>query len=138
MAKTNRKIVLKLRSYCSYFRLNLKYLGLPYREYIKTVKNGGFCEELLSGNDYRSKRISQMLLVCYSLLNSQNISINNCEKRLVTRTPLTQIKKLQKLHRKRSNNWPKVSFIHNGSEITTGMGYRFKTKSIKSKATFSR
>ena len=42
-----------------------------------------------SEDRYRSKRLSQMLLVCYSLLNSQNISINNSEKRLVTRTPPT-------------------------------------------------
>ena len=27
-----------------------------------------------------------------------------------------------------------VSFIHNGSELTTWMGYSFKTKSTKSKA----
>ena len=26
------------------------------------------------------------------------------------------------LHRKKSNNWPIVRFIHNGSEITTWMG----------------
>ena len=26
----------------------------------------------------------------------------------------------------RSNNWPMVSFIHNGSKITTWMGYSFK------------
>ena len=79
--------------------MNLKYLGWPYREYIKTAKNGGFCEELLSENkfeallatfccydysanasedSYRSlqiKKKSQMLMRC-SLLNSQNISIN--------------------------------------------------------------
>ena len=29
-----------------------------------------------------------------------------------------------------------VSFIHNGSEITTWMGHRFKTKSTISRATF--
>ena len=40
--------------YCWYFRLNLKYLGCPYREYIKTVKNGGFCEELLSKSDFEA------------------------------------------------------------------------------------
>ena len=40
--------------YCWYFRLNLKYLGWPYREYIKTVKNGGFCEELLSKSDFEA------------------------------------------------------------------------------------
>ena len=67
-----------------------------------------------------------MLLVCFNFLYSQNIylSINSSEKRLVPRTPL-------KLHRKKSNNWPMVSFIHNGSEITTWMH-----KSTKSKATF--
>ena len=37
-----------------------------------------------SEDHYRSKRLSQMLLVRYSFLNSQNISINNSEKRLVT------------------------------------------------------
>ena len=26
----------------------------PYRKYIKTVKNGGFCEELLSENDFEA------------------------------------------------------------------------------------
>ena len=90
-------------------RLNLKYLGWPYRENIKTAKNGGFCEELLSENDFEAvlatfccyhygantseavqkittdqKDYHQMLLVCYSLLNSQNISAKNSEKRLVT------------------------------------------------------
>ena len=30
---------------CSYLKI------FPYRKYIKTVKNGGFCEELLSEND---------------------------------------------------------------------------------------
>ena len=34
-----------------------------------------------------AKRLSQMLLACYSLLNSQNISTNNSEKRLVTSPP---------------------------------------------------
>ena len=39
--------------YC-YFRLNLKYLGWPYREYIKTAKNCGFCKELVSENDFEA------------------------------------------------------------------------------------
>ena len=79
-----------------------------------------------------------MLLVCKNLLDNQNISINNSEERLVTRTPPKYPKKPQKLHKNRSNNWPMVSFIDNGSEITTWMGYSFKTKSAKSKATFFR
>ena len=98
----NGKIVWKHGSYCWYFPLNLKYLGWPYRAYIKTAKNSDFREELLSENDfenifchvlllwlwchgfwgssehrYRSKRVLQMLLVCYYLLNSQSIPINN-------------------------------------------------------------
>ena len=93
----NGKIVWKHRPYCWYFRLNQKYLGLPYRAYIKTARNGSFCEELLSENDFEvalttfccydhganasetvqkiatdQKRVSQMFLVCYNLLNSQN------------------------------------------------------------------
>ena len=40
--------------YCWYLRLNLKYLGWPYKEYIKTAKNGGFCEKLLNENDFET------------------------------------------------------------------------------------
>ena len=65
-----------------------------------------------------------------------NISINNNEKRLVSyllirKTP-AELKKLQKLHRKRRNNM--VSFIYNGSEITTSMRCSVQTKRKKSKA----
>ena len=28
--------------------------GWPYREYIKTAKNGGFCEDLLSENNFEA------------------------------------------------------------------------------------
>ena len=34
--------------------LNLKYLERPYRAYIKTAKNGGFWEELVSENDFEA------------------------------------------------------------------------------------
>ena len=47
-------------------------------------------------------------------------------------------KKAAEVAQKKSNNWPMVSFIHKGSEITTWMGLSFKTKSTKSKATFLR
>ena len=74
-----------------------------------------------------------------NLLNSQNIlSINNSEKWLVTNIPPTQLKKLLKLHRRKSKNPPMVSFIYNGSGITTWMGHSFKTKSTKSKEAFLR
>ena len=100
----NGKIVWKHGPYCCCFRLNLKYLGWLFSEYIKTAKNGGFCEELLSENDFEAvlatfscydyganaseavwkiavdQKDYQILLVCYSLLNNQNISINNSEK----------------------------------------------------------
>ena len=44
--------------------------------------------------------------------------------------------KAAEVAQKKEQYWPLVSFIHNGSEITTWMGHRFKTKSTKSKATF--
>ena len=48
----NGKIIWKYEPHCWYFHLNLKYLGCPYRAYIRTAKNGAFCEELLSGSDF--------------------------------------------------------------------------------------
>ena len=32
----------------------MKYLGWAYRAYIKTAKNGGFYEELISENDFEA------------------------------------------------------------------------------------
>ena len=64
-------------------------------------------------------------------------SITNCEKGwFVGHLRRKLKKKLLKFHRKKSSKWPIVSFIHNGSEITTWMGYNFRTKSTKSQATF--
>ena len=34
--------------------MNLKYLEWPFRAYIKTAKNGDFCEELRSENDFEA------------------------------------------------------------------------------------
>ena len=50
----NGKIVWKDGPYCWYFSLNLKYLGWLYSAYIKAAKNGNFCQELLSKNDYEA------------------------------------------------------------------------------------
>ena len=36
------------------FSLELEIFGVATREYIKTVKNGSFCEELLSENDFEA------------------------------------------------------------------------------------
>ena len=45
-------------------------------------------------------------------------------------------KKAAESAQERSDNWPMVSFVHNGSDITTWMGYNFKIKNTKSKVTF--
>ena len=50
----NGKIVRKHGAYCSYFHLNLIYLLWLHREYIKTVRNGGFCEELPNANGFEA------------------------------------------------------------------------------------
>ena len=160
----NGKIVWRHGLYRWYFRRNLKYLKWPYRSYIKTVKNGDFWEELLSENDFEavlanfccydhgaetSEAVQKIatdqkkyckcfssVIICW--IAKIYLSINNSEKWLVTRIPPTYLKKRLKLLRKKSNNWPMVSFNHNGSEIITWMGHSFKTKSTKSKATFLR
>ena len=81
-----------------------------------------------------------MLLVCYNLLNTQNIPINQegTVKMVGCKDNFNVAKKATEVVQKKSNNWPMVSFIYNGSEITTWMGYCFKTKSTKSKITFLR
>ena len=55
-------MVWKHRSYLFIFSLELEYIGWPYREYIKTAKNGSFCEELLSGNDFETVLVN---FCCY-------------------------------------------------------------------------
>ena len=44
-------------------RLNLKYLGWPYREYIKTGKNGDFGEELLRKNNFEAVLAISVVLI---------------------------------------------------------------------------
>ena len=44
---------------CSYLKI------FPYRKYIKTVKNGGFCEELLNENDFEAVLIN---FCCYEYI----------------------------------------------------------------------
>ena len=65
-----------------------------------------------------------MLLVCYNLLNSQSLPINKQQRKMVGR--------------KESNNWPMVSFVHNGKKILTMIRHSFKTTSTKFRATFLR
>ena len=145
--------------YCWYFRLNLKYLGWPYREYIITAINGGYWEELFYENYFEavlatfcccdhganaSEAIQEIATdqKVYHKCSSYNIvfwiakiyqSITVKKDWLLGHLRRSIVaKKLQKLHRKKSNNWPMVKFI------TTWMGYSFKTKCTKSKATFLR
>ena len=111
----NGKIVWKHGPYCWYYRLNLKYPGWPYRAYIKTAKNGGSCEELLSENDFEavltslcsydygvnvSRAVSKIatdqrditnvlrVIVCWIAKIYQPITMSITVKRLVTRTSL--------------------------------------------------
>ena len=88
----------------------------------------------------RSARVSQIFW-CYNLLNSQK---PKCNYQSITVKKdwlighFQQLKKLRQLHQKKNNNWPRVSFINNGSEITIWIEYNFKTQSVKPKATFLR
>ena len=65
IVKRNRKIVWKHEPYCWYFRLNLKLLEWPYREYIKTAEYGCFhCfnEKFLIENDFEAVLVT---FCCY-------------------------------------------------------------------------
>ena len=56
------------------FLLNLKYLGWPYREYIKTAKNGGFCEGLLSENGFKAVLVN---FYCYDYDANNSEAVQN-------------------------------------------------------------
>ena len=80
-----------------------------------------------------------MLLMSYGLLNSQNISVNNTEKKLVTKTPLTQLKKTAGVAQKKEQQLAHGELYHKTTgktTVTTWMGYSFKTRSTKTKTTF--
>ena len=49
----------------------------PYRKYIKTAKNGGFCEELLSENDFEAVLVN---FCCYKyIIVSMLVSIGEAK-----------------------------------------------------------
>ena len=48
----NEKLVWKHGQHSWHFYLNVKYLEWPYRAFIKTPKNGKFCEDLLIEYDF--------------------------------------------------------------------------------------
>ena len=115
IAIRNAKIVRKHGPYRWYFRLNLKCLVWPYRAYIKTAKNGDFYEELLSENNFeavlstfccydhgtRASKAVQKIATDEKEYRKRSscviiwwivkiyLSINNSEKWLVIRMPLT-------------------------------------------------
>ena len=102
---TNGKIVWEHGPYCWHFCFNLKYLGWPYRAYIKTAKNGDFCEELLNENDFEAvwatfccydhgakafeavqkittdqkkyRKCSSCVIICYPKYTHQSIIVKN-------------------------------------------------------------
>ena len=114
---------------------------------MKTAKNGNFCEKLLTENYFETVLAT---FCCYDLGDiSLQIkkSVPNAPRLLASAKKgcflehlRRKLKKLLKFLGKKSNNWPMMSFIQNGSEIITWMGYNFKTKSksTKSQATFLR
>ena len=54
-----------------------------------------------------------MLLVCYNFLNSQNISINKKQWKIVSYKDTFDVaKKPTEVAQKKENNWPKASFIY--------------------------
>ena len=61
-----------------------------------------------------------MLLVCYSLMNSPNIRTSQKQGKMVGYKDTSDVpQKAAEVTNKESNNWPTVSFIPNGREITT-------------------
>ena len=57
----------------------MKYLAYPYRKYIKTAKDGGFCEELLGENDFEDVLVN---LCCYNF----GASASEAVQKISTRT----------------------------------------------------
>ena len=161
-----RKDSLEILAVLLIFSLEMEISGVVVQSIHQNSINGNFREELLSEKDFETvlatsccyglgvmaseavqkiatdrkeyRKCSSCVIICW--IAKIYLSVTNCEKRLIPRTHRLKLKKLLRFHRKKSNNWPMVSFTHNGSEITTWMRYNFKTKSksAKSQATFLR
>ena len=75
-----QKDSLEIRVVLLIFSLELEISEVTlYREYIKTAKNGGFCEELLSENYFEAVLVNMMLTVLMQfrrLLQIKNIITN--------------------------------------------------------------
>ena len=86
----NGRIVWKHGPHCWYFHLNLKYLGWPYRTYIKTVLATFCCydhgatasEEVqkITTDQKEYRKCSSSVIICW--IAKIYLSINNSGKRL--------------------------------------------------------
>ena len=118
--------------------------------------NGGFCEELLSENDFdvllatfccyehganasetvqrivtnqkEYSKYSLYIIICW--ISKIYTSFNECEK-CGYKDNSNVVKKAADVAQKKSNAWPMVSFIHNRSEITTWMASKSKAQNQK-------
>ena len=81
----NGKIVWKHGPHCWYFPLNLKNLGWPYREYIKTAKNDDYCKGLLSENDFEAVLAT---FCCYDYGANASEAVQKSQiKKIITNAP---------------------------------------------------
>ena len=71
----NGKLDWKQGSYCWYFRLNLKFLGWPYREYIKTAKNRCFQQAFFTEDDFQAVLATLLLWLRCQLFWGKSLQI---------------------------------------------------------------
>ena len=71
--------------------MKLKYLGLPYIEYIKTAKSGSFCKELLSENDFEAALAN---FYCYDYGANASEAVHNINTRTLLELYANSLKQL--------------------------------------------
>ena len=79
-----RKDSLETRAVLLIFSFELEISGVAVQSIHQTAKNGSFCEEMLSENDFEA-----VLATFYCYDHGADLSISNSEKSLVTGTPPT-------------------------------------------------
>ena len=80
-----QKDSLETRAVLLIFSLELEISGVSYREFNKTTKNGSFCEELLSENDFETVLAT---LCCYDFGANASETVQKIAKKLsVTNAP---------------------------------------------------
>ena len=124
------------------FSLELEIFGVTVPGIHQTAKNRGFCEELLCENNFEAVLATFCVYECGTKASHpvQKIATDQkfyhkCSLCVIVYQDISvEVKNAAEIAQKKSNNWTMVSFIYNGSEITTWTGYSFKTKSTKSNA----